>query len=126
MLGLDPIGQGERNQLPDLDGPLGNGTAGTEHYGCSFEHEYVQRQAALLGVNAASAWLWDLIRLVDFVVADPRIDGALYLISDILQDLLYSLERSEEVSDKLRCLFLLYNSQDERFKDAVANLELNS
>ena len=75
VLGLDPIGQGERSQLPDLDGPAGNGTAGTEHYGCSFEHEYVQRQATLLGVNAASAWLWDLVRLVDFVSADRRIDG---------------------------------------------------
>ena len=76
VLGFDPIGQGERSMLPELDNPGGGGnaSAGTEHFGCSFEHEHLQRQVALLGVNAASHWLWDLTVLVDFVAAHTAID----------------------------------------------------
>jgi hypothetical protein len=75
VLGFDPIGQGERRMLPDLDGPGGIVANGTEHFSPAFEHEYVQRQTTLLGINAASTWLWDMTVLVDFLAAVPEVDA---------------------------------------------------
>lgn len=54
VLGYDPVGQGERRMTADLDGTGGAAANGTEHYSPSFEHEYLHRQATLLGVNAVS------------------------------------------------------------------------
>lgn len=74
VLGYDPIGQGERRMFPDLDGPGGSVLNGTESFGCSMEHEYVQRVSTLNGVNAASSWVWDMTVLVDFLETTPGID----------------------------------------------------
>ena len=61
--------------LPDLDGPGGNVSNGTESFGCSMEHEYVQRQSTLNGVNAASTWVWDMTILLDYLESLPEIDS---------------------------------------------------
>ena len=74
VLGYDPIGQGERRMMPDLDGRGGTPLNGTESFGCSMEHEYVQRVSSLNGLNAASSWVWDMTILVDFLEALPGID----------------------------------------------------
>ena len=47
VLGYDPIGQGERRMLSDLDGPGGSIANGTEHHSPAFEHEYLQRQVTI-------------------------------------------------------------------------------
>lgn len=75
-LGYDPIGQGERRMLPDLEGNgAGHVINGTERYSPAFEHEYLQRQSLLNGANAASAWAWDLTILTDYLEHLPHIDG---------------------------------------------------
>jgi len=74
VLGYDPIGQGEREMLPDLNGPGGSILNGTEHHSPTFEHEYVQRQASLMGVNAASLWLSDLTVMLDVLQALPEVN----------------------------------------------------
>ena len=75
VLGYDPIGQGERRMLPDLDGSGGSPLNGTDAFSPSMEHEYVQRVSSLNGVNAASAWVWDMMILVDFLESSvPGID----------------------------------------------------
>ena len=76
VLGYDPIGQGERRMLPDLDGPGGSSANGTESFSPAFEHEYLQRQSALNGVNAASSWIWDMAVITDYLEAHPRVDAS--------------------------------------------------
>eukprot|EP01052_Picozoa_sp_SAG31_P025630 SAG31_NODE_2257_length_6072_cov_3.006864_3_plen_590_part_00 len=61
--------------LPDLDGRGGSALNGTEGFGCSMEHEYVQRVSTLNGVNAASQWVWDMIVLIDFLESQSEIDS---------------------------------------------------
>ena len=46
---------------------------GTEHYSPAFEHEYLQEHMVLNGVNAASAWVWDLTVLTDFMASQPTL-----------------------------------------------------
>ena len=60
--------------LPDLDGSGGSLLNGTESFGCSMEHEYVQRVSTLNGINAASSWVWDMTVLTDFLETHPMID----------------------------------------------------
>ena len=60
--------------LPDLDGSGGSLLNGTESFGCSMEHEYVQRVSTLNGINAASSWVWDMMVLLDFLETHPMID----------------------------------------------------
>ena len=74
-LGYDPVGQGERRMFPDLDGGGGAVANGTEHYSPAFEHEYLQRQSTLLGVNVANAWVNDLAILTDFLSSLPFVDA---------------------------------------------------
>ena len=46
---------------------------GTEHYSPAFEHEYLQEHMVLNGVNAASAWVWDLTVLTDYMASQPTL-----------------------------------------------------
>ena len=61
--------------LPDLDGSGGSVLNGTESFGCSMEHEYVQRASTLNGINAASSWVWDMMVLTDFLETHSMIDS---------------------------------------------------
>jgi dienelactone hydrolase len=75
VLGYDPIGQGERGMDWDLEGnQQARARNGTERYGCSFEHEYLQRASTLAGVNAAALWNWDLTILVDYLASLDIVD----------------------------------------------------
>ena len=74
VLGYDPVGQGERRMTIELDGSGGSVAEGLEHFSPSFEHEYLQRQSTLLGVNVASLWAADLTVLVDFLETHRSID----------------------------------------------------
>jgi hypothetical protein len=70
-LAFDPIGQGERQMYADTITGQRNGT---QQWRATFEHEYVHRQLTLLGTNAASAWVWDMTRLLDYLAARPFVD----------------------------------------------------
>ncbi len=58
----DPIGQGERNQLPDT---TGHGTN---------EHTLVGVGALLVGWNTATYRIWDGLRSMDYLAARPEVD----------------------------------------------------
>ena len=77
VLFSQPIGQGERNQLPDLEDPheAQDAPQGTEKYSPAFEHEYLQRASSLIGVNAASLWLADMTVLLDFLASLDSLDS---------------------------------------------------
>jgi dienelactone hydrolase len=66
-LNYDPIGQGERNQLLDVQGkPAIRGSTG--------EHTQVGIGALLVGWSAASYRIWDGIRSLDYLASRPEID----------------------------------------------------
>jgi cephalosporin-C deacetylase-like acetyl esterase len=59
----DPIGQGERNQLPD-----------TVQHGTT-EHTLVGAGALLVGWNTATYRIWDGLRSMDYLAARPEVDS---------------------------------------------------
>jgi hypothetical protein len=65
VLGYDPVGQGERRMMPDLDGKGGAVARGEAHYSPSFEHEYHLR-----GINITIGTL-DWLRFA-YVLAKHR------------------------------------------------------
>jgi cephalosporin-C deacetylase-like acetyl esterase len=58
----DPIGQGERNQLPE---PIPHGT---------HEHTLVGIGALLVGWNTATFRIWDGLRSMDYLASRPEVD----------------------------------------------------
>jgi cephalosporin-C deacetylase-like acetyl esterase len=60
----DPIGQGERNQLPE---PIVHGTN---------EHTLVGVGALLVGWNTATFRIWDGLRGMDYLASRPEVDPA--------------------------------------------------
>ncbi len=67
VLCYDPIGQGERHQLLDDDGKFVVSN--------TIEHTYVDTGATLLGIDAATARIWDGIRAIDYLVSRDDVDG---------------------------------------------------
>lgn len=64
---FDPIGQGERSQILDVDGkPRFSGTT-TEHF-------LVGVGSILVGRNTARYRIWDAMRAIDYLVSRPDID----------------------------------------------------
>jgi cephalosporin-C deacetylase-like acetyl esterase len=59
----DPIGQGERHQLPD---PIGHGTN---------EHTLVGVGTLLVGWNTATFRIWDGLRSMDYLASRPEVDS---------------------------------------------------
>lgn len=54
-------------------------------------------------------------RVIDRV--DDSIPSVLYIISDILEEVLDQLDQADyQMPEKLKALFLLYNQNDERYK----------
>ncbi len=64
---FDPIGQGERFQTLKPDGKPG--------IGGTLEHTHVGTSSILVGINAASYFIWDGIRAIDYLVSRPDIDA---------------------------------------------------
>ncbi|MDE3167977.1 MAG: acetylxylan esterase, partial [Acidobacteriota bacterium] len=69
VLAFDPIGQGERTYYPKPGGWLTSLRSPTE------EHTMCGRQMMLLGETATGAMLWDAVRSLDVLAADPRADA---------------------------------------------------
>ena len=64
---FDPIGQGERFQTLKPDGKPG--------IGGTLEHTHVGTSCMLVGINAASYFVWDGIRAIDYLVSRPDVDA---------------------------------------------------
>jgi cephalosporin-C deacetylase-like acetyl esterase len=67
VLCYDPIGQGERRQLPDRQGK-------PAVPGSTTEHTLVGVGALLVGQNTATYRVWDAIRSLDYLAGRPEID----------------------------------------------------
>ncbi|MBD0778255.1 acetylxylan esterase [Maribacter sp. ANRC-HE7] len=68
VMAFDPIGQGERLQY--LDSKTGNSLIG----GPTLEHSYAGAQALLWGVSLSDYFIWDGIRVVDYLYTRPEVD----------------------------------------------------
>ncbi len=69
VLGVDPVGQGERLQYVNPE--TGKSVIG----GPTSEHSYAGLQYLLLGRTLAMVRLWDCMRAVDYLVSRPDIDA---------------------------------------------------
>lgn len=67
VLALDPIGEGERWQYPEV-GDLTSPTT---------QHEYLARQLQLNGVSAMAFWLWDEMIALDYLESLNYVDANL-------------------------------------------------
>jgi hypothetical protein len=74
VLSFDPIGQGER-QMYDASGDAKKVLNGTQKFAPTAEHEYIHRQLTLLGTSAAAAFVWDMTRIIDYIVSLPFVDA---------------------------------------------------
>src|SRR5581483_6819308 len=63
---FDPIGQGERLQIPPVNGKA--------VYGSTLEHTLVGVNSVPLGTAAARYFIWDGIRSLDYLASRPDID----------------------------------------------------
>ncbi|MBN2309257.1 MAG: acetylxylan esterase [Candidatus Hydrogenedentes bacterium] len=68
VLGLDPIGQGERNEYFDPD------TGETTVPVCVSQHHYLNRPSWLVGRALSGYRTWDCIRAVDYLASRPEVD----------------------------------------------------
>ncbi len=68
VLGIDPIGQGERMQY--LNPETGESVIGSS----TKEHSYPSPQVSLLGKSVARYFLWDGIRGIDYLVSRKEVD----------------------------------------------------
>ena len=69
VLAFDPIGQGERTNYPRPGGWLTRLRSPTE------EHTMVGKQMLLAGETATGAMLWDAMRSLDVLAAQPQVDA---------------------------------------------------
>jgi dienelactone hydrolase len=69
VLVIDPISQGERMQLTDA-GSKAQTRGGTT------EHTLLNADAALLGLSAPAAQVWDNVRGLDYLLTRPEVDAA--------------------------------------------------
>ncbi len=69
VLAFDPIGQGERIQYEKTEGRRFAGLKPT------LEHSYPGAQAFVAGVTPAMYFVWDGIRVVDYLLTRPEIDA---------------------------------------------------
>lgn len=70
VLGVDPVGQGERLQYVNPE--TGRSVIG----GPTSEHSYAGLQYLLVGRTLAMVRLWDCMRAVDYLISRPDIDAA--------------------------------------------------
>ena len=68
VLAFDPIGQGERNQYPDKDSGMSKIGSPTQ------EHSYAGIQTLLTGSAITDYFIWDGIRVVDYLETRPEVD----------------------------------------------------
>ncbi|MGH9659623.1 MAG: dienelactone hydrolase family protein, partial [Bryobacteraceae bacterium] len=68
VLAFDPMGQGERVYYPDASG------TNTRLRSADDEHTTPGRQMLLTGDTSTRLQLWDAIRSLDVLAADPRVD----------------------------------------------------
>jgi cephalosporin-C deacetylase-like acetyl esterase len=68
VLGFDPIGQGERMQYPDP------ATGKSKIGGPTIEHSYAGSQTLLKGVAITDYFIWDGIRVVDYLETRKEVD----------------------------------------------------
>ena len=69
VLTIDPPGQGERFMYWDQD--LGT----TVMKGTTTEHTLPGIQCLLTGANAATYFVWDMIRAIDYIISRPEVDS---------------------------------------------------
>ncbi len=68
VLAFDPLGQGERLQYPDPES--GNSKIG----GSTKEHSYAGIQTLLTGTSLTDYFIWDGIRVLDYLETRPEVD----------------------------------------------------
>jgi cephalosporin-C deacetylase-like acetyl esterase len=68
VLAFDPLGQGERLQYPD--GKTGKPKVG----GSTKEHSYAGVQTLLTGTSLTDYFIWDGIRVLDYLETRPEVD----------------------------------------------------
>lgn len=68
VLAFDPLGQGERLQYPDAE--TGNSKVG----GPTREHSYAGVQTLLTGTSLTDYFIWDGIRVLDYLETRPEVD----------------------------------------------------
>ncbi len=68
VFAFDPIGQGERLQYPDAES--GKSKAG----GPTTEHSYAGVQTLLTGTSLTDYFIWDGIRVLDYLETRPEVD----------------------------------------------------
>ncbi len=68
VLGLDPIGQGERMQYPD---PV---TGKSKIGGPTTEHSYAGAQTLLTGVSLSDYFIWNGVRAIDYLETRKEVD----------------------------------------------------
>ena len=83
VLAFDPPGQGERTQYWDAkQNRSAIGGCGWDMETCTAsgvahqDEEYAGRQLLLTNVSAASVWLWDARRALDYLLSRREVDGA--------------------------------------------------
>lgn len=69
---FDPIGQGERLQYPDGKG--GSIWAPNDRFPSVWEHNAIDRQQTLVGEWVGRWFVWDGIRAMDVLLAQPEVD----------------------------------------------------
>ncbi len=68
VLAFDPIGQGERLQYPDAE------TGKSKVGGPTKEHSFAGVQALLTGTSLTDYFIWDGIRVLDYLETRPEVD----------------------------------------------------
>lgn len=68
VLAFDPLGQGERLQYPDPQS--GKSKTG----GPTAEHSYAGIQTLLTGISISDYFIWDGIRVIDYLETRPEVD----------------------------------------------------
>jgi len=68
VLAFDPLGQGERLQYPDAE------TGKSKVGGSTKEHSYAGVQTLLTGTSLTDYFIWDGIRVLDYLETRPEVD----------------------------------------------------
>lgn len=68
VLAFDPLGQGERLQYPDAE------TGKSKVGGSTKEHSYAGVQTLLTGMSLTDYFIWDGIRVLDYLETRPEVD----------------------------------------------------
>jgi cephalosporin-C deacetylase-like acetyl esterase len=68
VLAFDPMGQGERLQYPDAE------TGKSKVGGSTKEHSYAGVQTLLTGTSLTDYFIWDGIRILDYLETRPEVD----------------------------------------------------